>query len=283
MTVKTLDKYIIKKFLGTYIFAILLILAIIVMFDVNEKLDNFMKAPLSATIFDYYLNFLPYMANQFSPLFTFIAVIFFTSKLADNSEIIAMMSTGMSFERMMRPYMISAAIIALLTFFLGAYVIPEGSATRLNFENIYKKKMRPNYAQNVQLQVEPGVVAWLVKMGQLMEHHIFHALPGLPGQQIAPFSPHSVEGGFHKKQIRPPAAPNLRRIGGRQAADAAFCRQADGREGIGHQGHLETAERAAARDVLFNAGMGIGQMAHRANQTAEHFPPSSTPATKCRH
>ena len=89
---KILDGYIIRKFLGTYIFAIILILAITVMFDINEKLDAFLKAPLKATIFDYFVNFLPYFANQFSPLFTFIAVIFFTSKLADNSEIIAMMS-----------------------------------------------------------------------------------------------------------------------------------------------------------------------------------------------
>ncbi len=96
MKLKILDRYIIGKFLGTYIFAIVLILAITVMFDINEKLDSFLKAPIKATIFDYFLNFLPYFANQFSPLFTFIAVIFFTSKLADNSEIIAMLSTGMS-------------------------------------------------------------------------------------------------------------------------------------------------------------------------------------------
>ncbi len=83
---KIIDRYIIKKFLGTYVFAILLLLAIVVMFDVNEKLDSFLKAPLRATIVDYYVNFLPYFANQFSPLFTFIAVIFFTSKLAGNQK-----------------------------------------------------------------------------------------------------------------------------------------------------------------------------------------------------
>ena len=103
MKIKQLDLYIIKKFLGTYIFAILLILAIIVMFDVNEKMDKFLAAPLSATIFDYYVNYLPYMANQFSPLFTFIAVIFFTSKMAGNSEIIAILSSGVSFKRLLVP------------------------------------------------------------------------------------------------------------------------------------------------------------------------------------
>ena len=105
---KRLDFYIIKKFLGTYVFAIALIISIAVVFDFNEKMDRFMshEAPWNAIIFDYYLNFIPYFANLFSPLFVFIAVIFFTSKLAENSEIIAMFSTGMSFKRMLRPYMV---------------------------------------------------------------------------------------------------------------------------------------------------------------------------------
>ena len=120
MKLKLLDRYIIGKFLGTYIFAIVLILAITIMLDINEKLDSFLKAPLKETVFDYFLNFLPYFANQFSPLFTFIAVIFFTSKLADNSEIIAMLSAGMSYKRLLVPYMLSAAVIASATFVLSA-------------------------------------------------------------------------------------------------------------------------------------------------------------------
>ena len=134
--IKLLDWYIIKKFLGTYVFAIALIISIAVVFDFNEKMDKFMEreAPWSAIVFDYYMNFIPYFANLFSPLFVFIAVIFFTSKLAENSEIIAMFSTGMSFKRLMRPYMISAAVIAVATFMLGSYVIPKGSVTRLNID-----------------------------------------------------------------------------------------------------------------------------------------------------
>lgn len=169
MTVKTLDKYIIKKFLGTYIFAILLILAIIVMFDVNEKLDNFMKAPLSATIFDYYLNFLPYMANQFSPLFTFIAVIFFTSKLADNSEIIAILSSGVSFRRLQIPYMVSAAFIAAFTFVLDAYVIPPANVKRINYQNQYVKNKGVDYGVNIQLQVAPGEIAYMSRFDNRMK------------------------------------------------------------------------------------------------------------------
>ena len=133
---KRLDRYIIVKFLGTYFFAIALIISIAVVFDINENIDDFInnKAPLKAIMFDYYLNFIPYYTNLFSPLFVFIAVIFFTSKLAENSEIIAMFSTGMSFKRLMVPYMISAAIIALVTYVLSTEVIPTGSVTRLKFE-----------------------------------------------------------------------------------------------------------------------------------------------------
>ena len=142
--IRKMDWYIIKKFLGTYFFAIALIISIAVVFDVNEWIDNFInnKAPIKAIVFDYYANFIPYFSNLFSPLFVFISVIFFTSKLAENSEIIAMMSTGMSFKRLLRPYMISAAIISIMTYGMGAYVIPKGNVTRLNFEDQYKKKKK---------------------------------------------------------------------------------------------------------------------------------------------
>lgn len=161
--VRKLDRYIIVKFLGTYFFAIALIISIAVVFDINENIDKFINnnAPVKAIVFDYYLNFIPYFSNLFSPLFVFIAVIFFTSKLAENSEIIAMMSTGMSFKRLMRPYMISAAIIAALTYGLGAYVIPKGNVTRLDFEDRYRKKKKQDFVRNVQLEVDSGVIAYL--------------------------------------------------------------------------------------------------------------------------
>ena len=161
--IRRMDWYIIKKFLGTYFFAIALIISIAVVFDVNEWIDNFInnKAPVKAIIFDYYANFIPYFSNLFSPLFVFISVIFFTSKLAENSEIIAMMSTGMSFKRLLRPYMISAAIISIMTYGMGAYVIPKGNVTRLNFEDRYKKKKKQEYVRNVQVEVDSGVIAYM--------------------------------------------------------------------------------------------------------------------------
>ena len=159
-----IDRYIISKFLSTYIFLIAIIVVIAIIFDYNEKIDKFASsnATWQQVVFDYYLNFVPYFVNLFSPLFVFIAVIFFTSKLADNSEIIAMKSTGMSFKRLLRPYFYSAALIALCTFMLGAYVIPRGNVERVNFENTYiKKKTDITAVDNVQMQVDTGVVAYI--------------------------------------------------------------------------------------------------------------------------
>ncbi len=158
-----IDFYIIKKFLGTFFFALLLIISIVVVIDFNENIDRFMnhQAPMRAIIMDYYVNFIPYFVNLFSALFVFIAVIFFTSKLAMNSEIIAMMSTGMSFKRLLRPYLISAAIISALNLYSGSYIIPQGNKIRLNFEDKYKKKKSVDYVQNIQLQVDNGVIAYM--------------------------------------------------------------------------------------------------------------------------
>lgn len=161
--IKILDWYIIKKFIGTYIYSIMLIISISIVFDINENLAKFSEshAPLRAIVFDYYLNFIPYFANLFSPLFVFIAVIFFTSKLAGNSEIISMLAAGVSFKRLMRPYMISCVAISILSFFLSAYVIPHGTVIRQNFETIYKNKTKNTSADNVQLQVGAGVIAYI--------------------------------------------------------------------------------------------------------------------------
>ena len=129
----------------------------------NENLAKFSTygAPLKAIVFDYYANFVPYFANLFSPLFVFIAVIFFTSKLAGNSEIIAMLAAGVSFKRLLRPYMVSAALIAVVNFYLGSYVIPHGNVVRQDFEVKYKNKDKNLSANNVQLMVAPGVIAYI--------------------------------------------------------------------------------------------------------------------------
>ena len=161
--VKRMDWYIINKFIGTYFYSIILIISISIVFDINENLAKFTtnNAPLRAIVFDYYVNFVPYFSNLFSPLFVFIAVIFFTSKLAGNSEIIAMLACGMSFKRLMRPYLISAAIIAVLNFYLGAYIIPKGTVVRHDFEALYKNNTKNTSASNIQLMVDKGTVAYI--------------------------------------------------------------------------------------------------------------------------
>jgi len=150
-----LDRYIIKKFLGTFFYSLVLLISIIIVFDIQEKFDDFMekKAPLEAIVFDYYVNFAPYYANMFMFLFIFISVIFFTSKLANNSEIIAILSAGISFRRLLVPYFESALLLALLSYFLSAYVIPPATAVRLGFENTYIKRAYVNTDRNIHRQV----------------------------------------------------------------------------------------------------------------------------------
>lgn len=159
--IKILDWYILKTFLGTYFMATFLFLAVIAMFDVTEKLDAFLTAPLRETLFDYFASFLPYFANQLSPLFVFISVIFFTTKMAGNSEIIAILASGVSYKRLLRPYMIGAAIIAALTFALSNYIIPPTNVNRIKYTNKYVRNKAVESGVNIQLQVEPGVVAYI--------------------------------------------------------------------------------------------------------------------------
>lgn len=157
-----IDRYIIKNYLGTFLFALLLIISISVVFDINEKIDKLLNPELSLKeiVFDYYLNFIPYYANMLTPLFAFISVIFFTSKLADKSEIIAMMAAGVGFKRLILPYLFSALVIASGSFILSSFVIPPANEKRIEFQNKYIKNKKVSYAENVQLQVEPGVFAY---------------------------------------------------------------------------------------------------------------------------
>ena len=149
--------------MGTYFFSIVLILSIAVVFDLTEKMDNFFdsNAPLRAIVVDYYFNFIPYYMNMFSSLFVFISVIFFTSKLAGNSEIIAMLASGISFKRLMLPYAISAFVIFAISYGLGGYVIPRSTQKMLEFENTYIKKFKSDNARNVQMEIEPGVIMYI--------------------------------------------------------------------------------------------------------------------------
>ena len=160
---KRLDWYIIKKFLGTFFFSIVLILSIAIVFDLTEKMDDFFESqvPLREIIFDYYIPFLPYYMNMFSSLFIFISVIFFTSKLAGNSEIIAMHAAGMSYHRLMVPYAISATLLFCLSMYLGGWIIPKSSERMLHFTDRYIQHFTSEHARNVQMEVEPGTILYI--------------------------------------------------------------------------------------------------------------------------
>jgi lipopolysaccharide export system permease protein len=164
LRIKIIDKYIIKKFLGTFFFALVLILTIAVVFDFAEKIDNFMEkeAPARAIIFDYYVNFIPYFATLFAPLFVFISVIFFTSKMAVNTEIIAILNSGMSFRRMMWPYFLSSFVIAVFTFVLTNFVIPSSNLKRMDFEDkYYRSSTRKVTVENIHRQVFKNVYVYM--------------------------------------------------------------------------------------------------------------------------
>ena len=153
-----LDWYIVKKFLGTFFFTLALILLIVIVFDISEKIDDFLESEVTikSIIIDYYLNFIPYFGNLFSPLFIFISVIFFTSKMANDTEIIAILNSGMSFRRLLKPFMISAVVLGVLSFVLGNFIIPSSNSERINFENKYLKSKRYSRAKNIHIQVQPG-------------------------------------------------------------------------------------------------------------------------------
>lgn len=167
----TLDWYIIKKFLGTFFFAMLAIIVITVVFDISEKIDDFIekKAPLNAIIFRYYVNFIPYFITLFSSLFIFISVIFFTSKMAYQSEIIAILSSGISFQRFLYPYFVGACILAMFSFVLNDMIIPSANRRRFEFEETYITSPIMYLQQNVHKQIEPGLFVYMESFSNVSE------------------------------------------------------------------------------------------------------------------
>jgi lipopolysaccharide export system permease protein len=160
---KKIDIYIIKKFLGTFFFAISLLIIIVVIFDVSEKIDDFIekRPPLNEILFSYYMNFIPYFVNLFSYLFTFIAVIFFTSKMASGSEIIAILSSGVSFWRLLWPYLIASVFLGVMSFYLANFLIPLTNKKMMVFEKLYLKNPYQYRERNIHMQIQPGTFIYM--------------------------------------------------------------------------------------------------------------------------
>ena len=160
---KILDKYILKRFIGTFFFSISLMLCIFIVFDISEKLQDFVasKVPLKEIILDHYLNFIPYYGNLFSPLFTFISVIFFTSKMAYKTEFVAILSSGTSFKRILRPYMIGATLITVMSLILNHFIIPKSNRVRIGFEDKYINNGYNTEERNIHRQIAPGTYLYM--------------------------------------------------------------------------------------------------------------------------
>ncbi|MBO5873896.1 MAG: LptF/LptG family permease [Rikenellaceae bacterium] len=162
--IKILDRYIIGKFLGTYVMALLFIIVVVVVFDIAEKMDDFieLKAPAKEIAFGYYLNFIPFFVNQFSGLITFIVLIFFTSRMAYNTEIVAMLSGGVSFKRFLWPYFLASCVITAFSITLNLFVIPQANERRIEFETHFLKKgRRVKFEEHIYRQIEPGTFAYI--------------------------------------------------------------------------------------------------------------------------
>ena len=186
LKISILDRYIIGKFLGTFFFSLMLIIVITVVFDISEKIDDFIdkKAPLEAIVFDYYLNFIPFFISLFSSLFIFIAVIFFTSKMASQTEIIAILSSGISFRRFLYPYFLGACFLAIFSFLLNDVIMPPANKNRLEFEDKYIKSPVVYHQRDVHKQVEPGLFVYLEQYSTRAETAYMFSLEKFSGDRM---------------------------------------------------------------------------------------------------
>lgn len=162
MFLKKLDRYILGKFLKTFTFSITLILLIFIVFDIKDKIQTFTtdNIPLKEIIFDYYLMFIPYYGNQFSPMFTFIAVVFFTSKMAHQTEFVAILSSGTSFKRILRPYLIGAFIIGFSSLILNHFILPQVFRTKIGFEDKYINNNYNSEERNIHKKIGPNRILY---------------------------------------------------------------------------------------------------------------------------
>ena len=154
---KIIDWYILLKFLKAFFFIVILLVAIVCIINLTEMNEKFIENRLGAKeIAGYYLNFAPYIANMITPITVFIAVVFVTAQLATHTEIIAMLSSGISFLRLARPYLLGAIIIAALSFYFAGWVIPNSNKERIRFETTYLKKISSFSESDIHMKVGPN-------------------------------------------------------------------------------------------------------------------------------
>ena len=160
--IRKLDWYIIRKFLVTFFMSLLFLAILIVVFDISEKIEDFVRkdVPIHEIVFDYYVNFVPFFINQYSPMFVFLTVIFFTSKMTQDSEVVAMLSSGISYHRIVRPYILAAAVIAIISLVAGMWILPRANATRVEFEQKYNPYRKVKMGHDMHYKLENDVFVY---------------------------------------------------------------------------------------------------------------------------
>jgi lipopolysaccharide export system permease protein len=159
---KVIDLYIIKKYLGTFIFTLAIFSVVMVVFDVSEHLDNFLKkqSTFHEIAFEYYAGFIPFYLNYLSPLINFLAVILFTAKMANQTEIVPILTSKASFTRFLRPYFISASLLFIVSFFANVYLIPYTNRLKVDFENSHFNDADPS-KNEVHMQLDKHTYIYL--------------------------------------------------------------------------------------------------------------------------
>jgi lipopolysaccharide export system permease protein len=160
---KIVDSFIIGKYLGTFLYTLVLFVVIIIIFDLSEKLDDFLESNLSIwqVITKYYAGSIPFYVNMLSPLINFIAVIFFTAKMADQTEIVPILSGGVSFNRFLRPYFISAFIIFSANLISNLYILPYTNRIKNKFENEVVNENDPYIKVNIHMKVDSNTYIYI--------------------------------------------------------------------------------------------------------------------------
>lgn len=161
--IKIIDWYIIKKYLGTFAFTLGIFILVFIIFDVSEKLDDFLRheAPLSKIVFQYYAGSLPFYLNMLSPLINFLAVIFFTAKMADQTEIVPILSGGVTFKRFLKPYFIASFIIFIISLVFNLFIIPESNQLKIDFENVYINPKKDNTKMFTHMQLDKNTFVYI--------------------------------------------------------------------------------------------------------------------------
>ncbi|WP_443946418.1 LptF/LptG family permease [Pedobacter sp. AW1-32] len=184
--VKIIDRYIIGKYLGTFIYTLGIFVIIIVVFDLSEKMDDFMKSGLSfwGILSKYYAGSIPFYVNMLSPLINFIAVIFFTAKMADQTEIVPILSGGVSFNRFLFPYFISASIIFSANLVSNLYVLPHTNTLKNSFENTYVKRNDPSTKTNIHMKLDEHTYIYIESFDNKTNYGYRFSLDNFNGDQL---------------------------------------------------------------------------------------------------